>query len=227
MINGILDSGQKIVTNGLVLNYDVCQLRSYPTTGANITDLSGNDYNGTLVNGTLFNTLNGGSLYFDGINDYLNCGNTLSYQNSFTFNIFFKSTTTSLQVIIGKFSVTGGDFFIGIISSKLVFSFGSPSKVDIESTINVSDGSWKMATAVFNRSLNSTFLYINGILNKTGENLPLTINEAQGNLMLGKFGDADNYNFKGNISLFNIYNRALTSTEVLQNFNANRLRYGL
>ena len=47
MTNGILDSGQKIITDGLVLNLDAAQLRSYPTTGTTWTDLSGNSNNGT------------------------------------------------------------------------------------------------------------------------------------------------------------------------------------
>ena len=61
----------KIVTNGLVLYYDVANPRSYPGSGTTIYDLSRNGYNGTLINSPTFDNTNGGALVFDGVDDYV------------------------------------------------------------------------------------------------------------------------------------------------------------
>jgi hypothetical protein len=59
-----------IVQSGLVLNLDAGVSSSYPTTGTTWTDLSGSGNNGTLTNGPTYSSANGGSIVFDGSNDY-------------------------------------------------------------------------------------------------------------------------------------------------------------
>ena len=61
----------KIVTNGLVLSLDAADRNSYPGTGTTWRDMSGNGNNGTLTDGPTFNSNNGGSIVFDGTNDYV------------------------------------------------------------------------------------------------------------------------------------------------------------
>ena len=63
-----------IVTDGLVLNLDAGFLPSYPGTGSSWYDLGGSGNNGTLENGPTFNSGNGGSIVFDGTNDWVNFG---------------------------------------------------------------------------------------------------------------------------------------------------------
>ena len=65
----------KIVTDGLVLYLDAANNRSYPGSGTTWTDLSRGGNNGTLTNGPTFNGANGGSIVFDGTNDFIDCGN--------------------------------------------------------------------------------------------------------------------------------------------------------
>jgi hypothetical protein len=64
----------KIVTNGLVLNYDAGQQNSYSGSGTTWTDLSGRGNTGTLTNGPTYSSANGGSIVFDGVDDYVNIG---------------------------------------------------------------------------------------------------------------------------------------------------------
>ena len=71
-----LSRGPKIVTNGLVLYLDAANKKSYPGSGTTWTDLSGNNNTGTLTNGPTFDSNNGGSIVFDGTNDYVS--NTMS-----------------------------------------------------------------------------------------------------------------------------------------------------
>lgn len=70
-------TGPTIITDGLVLYLDAANPKSYPTTGTTWSDLSGNENNGTLINGPTFNLSNNGSIVFDGVNDYGSLGNSL------------------------------------------------------------------------------------------------------------------------------------------------------
>jgi hypothetical protein len=68
----VFKNSSPIVTDGLVLYLDAGNVKSYPTTGTTWTDLVGVN-NGVLTNGPTFNPSNGGSIVFDGTNDYVNC----------------------------------------------------------------------------------------------------------------------------------------------------------
>ena len=67
-----------IVTDGLVLCVDPANKESYPGSGTTVTDLIGNDHNGTLENGTGFNSSNFGIFTFDGANDYIELDTSLN-----------------------------------------------------------------------------------------------------------------------------------------------------
>ena len=67
----------KIVTNGLVLCLDAGNNKSYPGSGTTWNDLSGNNNTGSLVNGPTFTGSFGGSVAFDGVNDYVACPTSL------------------------------------------------------------------------------------------------------------------------------------------------------
>ena len=64
-------AGPEITESGLVLALDAGNLKSYPTTGTTWTDLSGRGNTGTLTNGPTYSSANGGSIVFDGVNDYV------------------------------------------------------------------------------------------------------------------------------------------------------------
>ena len=73
-------TGPNIITDGLVLALDAANSRSYPGTGTTWSDLSGNGNSGTLTNGPTFNSGNGGSIVFDGVDDNISfSGNTFNY----------------------------------------------------------------------------------------------------------------------------------------------------
>jgi hypothetical protein len=101
--------GPSIINNGLVLDLDAADINSYIGSGTSWKDMTGNGNSGTLVNGPSFSGSNGGSIVFDGIDDYviLNGGNNLnnwnadginsatSYRSYTSANIWFKAATTS------------------------------------------------------------------------------------------------------------------------------------
>jgi hypothetical protein len=165
---------------------------------------------------------------FDGTNDSVSLGSTLTFTESYTVEFVFKTTISDVRLIYGKYSGTGADFWTGIISNgKLNYSFGSPSKQDITSTNSVNDGLWKICQCTYNKSANSIYLYINGVLNSSATGIPSTVTEPSGNLKLGTFGDNGGFYFPGNINVFKIYNRALSAGEVRQNYLHYKTRFNL
>jgi len=218
-----------IVKDGLVLNLDAAKKDSYAGSGTVWNDISGNNNSGSLINSPTFSTTNGGSITFNGTNQYTNCGNPLTFTDSFTISYFFNTTSTGIvKVMMGMYNGSGADWWIGLDSSnRLNFSFGSPSKIDIATPITVNDGIWRQGICVYNKSLNSTLIYLNGILQNSTTSIPATVTQAGGNLMIGTFGSSLGFYFPGNIATTQIYNRALTATEVLQNYNALKSRFGL
>jgi hypothetical protein len=215
-----------IVKDGLVLDLDAAKKDSYAGSGTVWNDLSGNNNSGSLINSPTFSTTNAGVLSFNGSNQYANCGNPLTFTDSFTISLFFKTTDSGLRLIMGMYAGSGADWWIGT-PGFLRFSFGSPSKIDINSSTTVTDGMWRQGTCIYNKPLNSMFLYLNGILENSSASVPATVTQPGGNLVIGAFGSSLSFYWNGNISNVQIYNRALSATEIAQNYNALKSRFGL
>jgi hypothetical protein len=99
-------NANSIITSGLVLNLDAGNTASYPGSGTVWTDLSGNGYNGTLTNGPIYSSSNGGTIVFDGTNDVASFGNILNIGlSSWTMSCWVKFNYVSgLAGIMGKTS---------------------------------------------------------------------------------------------------------------------------
>ncbi len=214
--------GPKIVTSGLVLALDAADKLSYPGTGTTWRDLSGNNNTGTLTNGPTFSAANMGSIVFDGTDDYVNCGNGASLRlTSGTVNVWMKTTSKSVayQGIVVK-PLNYGIYNYG--GNLLLYDWNTGS--DRNSSISISDGNWRFITLTFSsNSPNNAKVYINGILvytttmYKTGDGYNLGIGTGSDGVQL----------LPGTIGNVQVYNRELTATEILQNYNITRNRYGL
>jgi hypothetical protein len=235
----------KIVTDGLVLSLDAGNTKSYPGTGTTWFDKSGYGNNGTLTNGPTFNTGSLGSIVFDGVDDYVNCGNistTILSNNQFTANYWFRMTGTARGDLfnIKNFNTPQDDigFFIDI-SNKLNAYFAVQGVITNNSVgpgyASISNTSFSRNTiyniAFGKDSSQKIFMYINGVLdNNTYSTVTNTANVAVTPFWIGS-NKTDPTTpaqpFAGNIYLTQIYNRALTPSEVLQNYNATKGRFGL
>jgi len=236
MTNGILDSSQKIVTNGLVLNYDIAQLRSYPTTGILTTDLSGNGNNGTLINGVGFNSTNGGNLQFDGVNDYVNCGTVNGLGSNpllpFSVSIWIKKNQNKLVSAFEKYQgglpsgVWGWSVRLDQPNTNDVFLYLNKSQIagtSIIATNVLSLNTWVNITFTYDGSFG--YLYINGIFKASGATVGGTVSAR--NLTLGILSENNSLSLNGNIGNVLGYTKTLSEIEISQNFNANKSRYGL
>ena len=232
---------ENIVTNGLVSYLDAGFRTSYPTTGTTWYDVSGFGLNGTLTNGPTYSSLDGGSIVFDGTNDYVNnVGATTSFsfiQNTgiFTISAWVKlndlstaryfmgnndGNTTSRGFFLG-YSGTSGTCFLAITRA-----VSNQFTLDLKKPNFFTDNNWVLVTCVGNRT--NCQLYKNGIPFDTPVNFSTF---ATGNstraLNIGRINSLNGSYWSGNVALTQIYNLALSSTEVLQNFNAQKSRFGL
>jgi len=223
--------GPRIVSNGLVLCLDAANKNSYPGTGTTWSDLSGNSNNGTLTNGPTFNATNMGSIVFDGTNDYI-YRSSLSNFNSSTYTILLwgKFVSVSSSGVLFNLGRSSGD---ADTEAQLYYSNSRLVYWDFAGSIafNFIQSSGTLSTNVYQylgftkNSTNGTF-YINGYSSGTGT-AAFDANISTNDFTIGAdIRDSINY-VNGNISQFLIYNRVLTASEVLQNYNATKSRFGI
>jgi len=229
-----------IITDGLVLNLDAGFTASYPKNGTTWYDVGGSN-NGTLTNGPTFSTDGGGSIVFDGANDYVDCNSSIvDLNSSFTFASWVKTTSnlsdnSNFRRLIGRgdnsSSFTGEWAALTYNTSGNAFAFeidDDTVKSGMYGTISLNPNTWYYVVGVINRT-NTLYLYVNGVLDSTAtDNTSLNVNPPY-NLYLGAQRSGGNPFFilNGNLPVAQIYNRALSATEILQNYNAQKGRFGL
>ena len=238
-----------IVTSGLVMYLDAGNTSSYPGSGTAWTDLTGNGNNGTLTNGPTYSAADGGQIVFDGTNDYTAIAGSSSLAfntGDFTIECWFKLTSTSFSygqiwdIHWGAANENGYYLRFGDAGFGNRLQFGTTS-VGVNDSYNVSD----TKTSLLNTWVSFVHTRLSGE-NRAYKN-GASVNFAQGTggppYSLSSFTDSSGsttlYNhrlaerlggglpFPGNIAITRAYNIALSPSQVLQNFNTNRGRFGL
>jgi hypothetical protein len=226
--------GPRVVTDGLVLALDAADVSSYPGSGTTWTDLSGNGNNGTLVNGVGYS---GGSLVFDGVNDYVNLGDKFSItQGTIDFwiklNVTIDSSSTGINyrpfgksdMFECRFNNTTAFPDAGPVGN-MGFDFGISTGPLISNQTTWLGGTWYNIVFNWNSSTNISNLYVQSILDNTSTAPSIT--GQTGNFSIGASRGGSLGFMNGSISSFKIYNKALTASEIQQNFNALRGRFGI
>jgi hypothetical protein len=223
--------GPRTVTSGLVLALDAADRNSYIGSGTSWKDLSGNAYNGTLTNGPTFNAGNGGNIVFDGTNDYVVSSNFTPNFSTKTLSGWVKLSSTSQQGGgLVTLQSTDGVSFDAIVYNETGqgWGFGSNgfSRTGWSGVLETSTSVWVNITATY---ANSNYrLYRNGVLIQTLTSFGALNFNFNSNVQLGyrHLGGGSAF-LAGNIASAFVYNRSLTATEVLQNYNATKTRFGL
>jgi hypothetical protein len=227
-----------IVTNGLILNLDASNTASYPGSGTLWTDLSASSNNMSLFNGPSYDSNNRKSILFDGVNDYAGKASAINTGQNFTVSIWMYatllgSTRTSLVANSYNYSNANGWFFCTNASgapNSFFLSIGNDNPVKVSSANTLTLNSWNYLTAVIRDGGRYIDLYKNGLLisGVSTDNGARTINYNYANFSIGLRDPGVTPDpFKGNIGSTQLYNRALTTNEILVNYNATRGRYGL
>jgi hypothetical protein len=232
-----------IVTNGLTLNLDATVVLSYPNTDSTFYDLSGNDNNASYRNTTEFTTFggvrtfrlynNGKYVYSsptDGWNQISNPGISASIA-SFTFETWSYMTTDNAgQTVIISNAGGGNGYRWGPQATSAYWLVGGDSDYAEGGVGNFSSliGRWVQMVGVFDRAGTygngpKIYCYING--SNVGSNTIPTANNMNnaGPIMPGNCCGA----FDGYVSIIRAYNKALTQTEITQNWNAQKSYFGL
>jgi hypothetical protein len=239
--------GPHTVTDGLVLSLDAGNTKSYQSGSTTWFDKSGNANNGTLTNGPTFSSTNGGSIVFDGSNDYTSIANsilsTLTDDNSLTVSMFVNINEPTLATLGGLFcnqkyqsESDAGGFglcitYSGEICVNLTKEIGGVStSYQGLGAFSMNRQQYALYTFTYNSSTKTVTTYKNGTQQATTTNASYgwTKNTTNRNTWIGANtqGGWGAY-YKMNISSTLMYNRALSAEEVLQNYTATKSRFGL
>lgn len=235
--------GPNIVRSGLVLALDAADKNSYRGSGTTWTDVSGTSKIAVLVNGPTFSNINGGTIYFDGNANYCAISPSANFEwtpsgsglNNMTLDLWVKTSDTAGYLFSKPWNGSGeynyyayhNGFYMQIASQAATFSFTS-----------ISTNTWKNLVIVVSSTQFGS--YTNGVLSTSFTNHGITTNTPSfGNtgaelaLMTlypygaGTWSGNTSFSIQGNVGAYKIYNRTLTATEVLQNYNATKTRFGL
>ena len=220
------NAGPDIVEDGLVLCLDAGNNNSYPKSGTTWSDLAGSN-NGTMENMTSANysSDNGGSLSFDGTDEYVNCGNGSIFRltTELTLECWVKTLSTSnYNHFISRFPTNNCSYLIGSQSSNgyLYFSRstdGANLGVNGSLDINVCNGSWNHVVASYNSDSSTLLMSVNSTISSSS--LTGSIHEGTSNLEIGRRSGVGQY-YAANIAAVKVYNRALTADEIRRNYEA-------
>jgi hypothetical protein len=221
-----------IITTGLVLNLDAGNAASYSGTGTTWTDLSGNGNTGALINGTSYSSANGGTMVFDGINDYANV-NGIVTSNSYTISTWCKIDYTN-STYYGRIIEKGlnNEFTLCINKSylrKYCFQLGGGQNLlESNSLISLIPKYDNVTITIENTSpFNYTGrMYVNGVLENTNAIGAATLNNNNIIYIGGNIQFPDLTSLYGNVANTLMYSRALSASEVLQNFNSTKEKFG-
>ena len=222
---------ENIVTDGLVLNLDAGFVGSYPTTGSTWYDISGNASNGTLINGPTFNSANSGSIVFDGVDDYAQCAGSFPLTSA-TIITWIRRNGSQMS-FAGVFFTRGGSSITGLNfyydTNKIGYHWAA-GYWDFESNLTIPDLTWCMVALSVTSKVGILYLcQSSGITTATNTSSHPSI--VLDNIKLAQDDTVEQFGlyrfFKGNIAISQVYNRALSSNEITQNFNALKGRFGI
>lgn len=231
-------NGPRIVTNGLVLSLDAGDRNSYVSGSNTWFDLSGNNYSGSLFNGPTFSSGSGGSIVFDGIDDRVSRSGSIDTGQNFTVNAWIYPTllgTTRRCVVANSYDYIGPNGWNfstagGNTNNTFFMAIGADAAFRVAAANTLSTNTWQYITAVVTNGGGTITLYKNGNSTDTQSSVinpnTMTYTLPQFNIGFRHIGGTTDP-YTGNIALVQIYNRALSQQEVLQNYNAQKSRFGL
>ena len=226
---------KQLSTDGLVLHLDAGNKNSYGGSGTTWTDLSGNNNTATMF-GTVplltdtsqcfdFATATGASAPSSTLG-FTFASNMISTTGNFTISTWIKNPNTSVGQM-GLFSNAGGadGYRFGVGTNGIYYLIGptyTEGGLAFSSTLSTSI--WHNVSAVFNRSGTSILLYLNGVFQSS---VTIPSQSAMQNGAPGIVRSNCCGIYTGKLSTFMIYNAALNASQLLQNYNSQKSRFGL
>jgi len=189
-------------------------------TNGGLRDMSGNAYHGETVNGPTFNTSNGGCIQFDGSNDYIDVASSLGTMSNYTIMFWAYRSAENRMPIAGRTSTA---FYWYGDNSWAYTHGGTWGEYYYSKPTSIPLNTWGHYCVVYNGS--NVSIYRQGVY-QGQQSTTGTADWSQG-LRIGYWSAGGSYAWNGLISSVLMYNTALSASEVLQNFNAQRKRFGV
>ena len=212
-----------IVQDGLVLNLDAGVKDSY-NGGTTWRDLAGSN-NGTLTNGPTFSKDNGGVLEFDGTNQNVNCGTISSLHGSSGVSIcawVVRHTTGNYPKIVSQ---THGGTFDTLFSNLNTIHFYTPAGLVSAYYGGFLLNKWHFTCFTY-QAQDAVRIYADGQLMQETTTTSTNTVTSNANITIANNSSMPRP-LDGAVSAVQLYSRALTAAEVLQNYNVTRHRFGV
>ena len=225
------------MTGAPIMCLDAGSRISYPGTGTTWTDLSGNGNTGTLTNGPTYSSANGGSIVFDGVNDYVDApaSAALSFgTGDFSISVWIKFSV--LQTYHDLFGTANNAVYLGTAKSGWVlaaygttaiyFSYQSNNSWIFERIFLCTNATNTWYKIDINRESGILKMYRNGVL-LYSVTQATNIVSTESFVRIGGGYPSTAATVNGMISVSSIYNRALSAAEISTNFELTRGRFGI
>jgi len=226
-----LQHSPSIITSGLVMCLDAANPRSYPGSGTAWRDASGTGNNGTLLNGVSYESTNNGTLVFNGTDQYSSVPQSATNNitsNQITFGGWcFPTISNKYQHILVKNVNESRQYGMWLSQNGTSQIFRNLNGVVSQGNVSISTNwgvnVWNYIILVYNGSTIKIYLNGNEVFSEAATGNIVT---TDSNVNIG--GEPSQaFFFSGKISNAILYNQALSASQVTQNFNALRGRYGI
>ena len=240
IISGSIIGASQIVTDGLIFYLDAANPTSYPGSGTNFFNLGSNLYNsGSLQGSTTYTSSNNGSMLFDGDGDYISIPaiNSPKFASQFTLNFWVKPTNVGsvgntgyvgFICKIGGYNFNTNRFLLANSFGRFLFQM-IPQDLSPELSVtslrfNSIQNQISMCSLTYNSFTSSSTFYLNGI--NRGSYTTISGSMATGSVVstIGWGANIEAYYFSGSMYSIQIYDRALSASEIRQNYNAHYRR---
>jgi len=224
-----ISAGPSVVEDGLVFCLDAANKLSYAGAGTECADLIGGN-NGTLINGSTFDSVNGGVFSFDGTNDYLESGSNIEITGNSprTFECWAYVDNSAPKNVMGGGTGSNGKLFdtiiwinggyLRVIGHYYGGGFDTIASLPNRNTINLDQ--WNQIVHLYDGS--DAYIYTNGEFSNS-KTLSLNTGSNKVRMARGFYSSYDYFGGKGGV--MRVYNKALTAQEIKQNYKALRGRF--
>ena len=227
-----IKNSKNIVTDGLIFNLDASDKLSYSGTGSTWTDRV-NNKSGSMLNmgSSNFSSSNNGILNFDGVEEQVTytSDSNLRLTTNMTFSYFFKRSGVGAgqTLMMRGEQANAGFYWLMIYGNRPYFQYRTTTGYyGVQPSYTINTGEWYSWDVVIESST-SMKMYINGENIYDDSIIEIQTAAFDDVLRVGSYANQTTWLFAGSIGSAMIYNKSLTSNEILQNYNATKGRFGL
>jgi hypothetical protein len=221
-----LSHSPSIVTSNLILALDAANPKSYSGSGNTIYNLATSSNNGLVENGAIYTSQLSGYFNFDGSNDRISVSHdsSINFTDNFTVSFWGRMKTNALQVPLSKYNSGNRGWVFAYADNVMAFD-GRNQTADgyksAPSSVTTYLGDWNHYTGV--KSGVNMYIYQNGVA--TGSTVWSSAGDMTSTVDLTVASNNSTYYSSCDIGQVLLYNRALTVSEIKQNFDASKNKY--